>query len=213
MADRARHHGRLEKAGMQGRAMAWRATCLHGLEQASVHRRALAWRANHQVGLGQASVHRRALAWRANHQVRLEQASVHRRALAWRATHQVGLEHACVYGRAKAWRANHVGELKWLVGQECIGALGHARERARLAVQGRQGIVWLWEQCFSSRYNGSHRRRSSTSASYILHLDLEWGGRWGVVRSWGGRDALCAACTGGMGRVMVAAAAAAAAAA
>ena len=130
---------------MQGRAMAWRATCLHGLEQASVHRRALAWRATHQVG-----------------------------------------------------------ELKWLVGQECIGALGHGRERTCLAVQGRQGIVWLWEQCFSSRCNGSHRRRSSTSASYILHLDLEWGGRWGVVRSWGGRDALCAACTGGMGRVMAA---------
>ena len=110
MADRARHHGRLEKAGMQGRAMAWRATRLHGLEQAGVHRRALAWRA----------------------------------------TQQVELRHACVYWRAMAWRANHVGELKWLVGQECIGALGHGRERTCLAVQGRQGIVWLWEQCFSS---------------------------------------------------------------
>ena len=116
---------------MQGRAMAWRATCLHGLEQASVHRRALAWRANHQVGL--------------------EQASVHRRALAWRATHQVGLEHACMYGRAMAWRANHVGELKWLVGQECLGALGHGRKRTcGWSVQGRQGKAWLWEQCFSS---------------------------------------------------------------
>ena len=185
MADRARHHGRLEKAGMQGRAMAWRATRLHGrLEKAGMQGRAMAWRATRLHGL--------------------EQASVHRRALAWRATQQVELRHACVYWRAMAWRANHVGELKWLVGQERVGALGHGRKRARPAVQGRQGIVWLWEQCFSSRCNGSHRRRSSTSASYILHLDLGWGGRWGVVRSWGGRDALCAACTGGMGRVVVA---------
>ena len=111
MADRARHHGRLEKAGMQGRAMAWRATRLHGLEQAGVHRRALAWRA----------------------------------------TQQVVLRQACVYGRAMAWRANHVGELKWLVGQECLGALGHGRKRTcGWSVQGRQGIAWLWEQCFSS---------------------------------------------------------------
>ena len=111
MADRARHHWRLEKAGMQGRTMAWRATRLHGLEQGNVHRRALAWRANH-VG---------------------------------------ELRHACVYGRAMAWRANHVGELKWLVGQECLGALGHGRKRTcGWSVQGRQGIAWLWEQCFSS---------------------------------------------------------------